>query len=88
MKSKNYADFGQIGKISVQLDDEYYKNGENAKIRKIYDNFHYNLDWRAKIIINFSHLCIFLIFALFMFKLNANFPPPTTEIFIFFRFYF
>ncbi len=26
-------------KISVQL-DKYYKNGENAKIRKIYDNFH------------------------------------------------
>ncbi len=38
-KNKKYADFGQIGKISIQLDDEYYKNGENAKIRKIYDSF-------------------------------------------------
>ncbi len=28
MKSKKYADFGQIGKISAQLDDEYYENGE------------------------------------------------------------
>ncbi len=35
-----YADFGQIGKISIQHDDEYYENGEYAKIRKIYDNFH------------------------------------------------
>ncbi len=31
--------FCQIGKITVQL-DEYYENGENAKIRKIHDNFH------------------------------------------------
>ncbi len=38
IKSKKYDDFGQVEKISVQL-DEYYKNGENAKIRKIYDNF-------------------------------------------------
>ncbi len=27
------------GKIRVQLDDEYYKNEENDKIWKIYDNF-------------------------------------------------
>ncbi len=40
IKSKKYADFGQIGKISVQLDDDYYKNGENAKLQKNYDNFH------------------------------------------------
>ncbi len=40
IKSKKYADFGQIVKISVQLDDKYYKNDQNAKIRKIYDNFH------------------------------------------------
>ncbi len=26
--------FGQAEKIRVQLDDEYYTNGENAKIRK------------------------------------------------------
>ncbi len=39
IKLKKYADFGQISKISVQLDYEYYENGENAKIRKIYDNF-------------------------------------------------
>ncbi len=39
-KIKKYADFGQIGKISVQLDGEYYENGENAKTQKIYDNFH------------------------------------------------
>ncbi len=32
---KKYADFGQAEKISIQLDDEYYKNGENVKIRKI-----------------------------------------------------
>ncbi len=28
------------GKISVQLEDKYYKNGENAQIQKIYDNFY------------------------------------------------
>ncbi len=39
IKSKKYADFGQIGKISVKLNDEYYENGENAKIWKIYYNF-------------------------------------------------
>ncbi len=33
IKSKKYADFGQAGKISVQLDDEYYENEEDAKIR-------------------------------------------------------
>ncbi len=35
IKLKKYADFDQIGKISVQLDGEYYKNGEIVKIRKI-----------------------------------------------------
>ncbi len=25
--------------VSVQFDNEYYKYGENAKIRKIYNNF-------------------------------------------------
>ncbi len=39
-KIEKNADFGQIERISIQLDDEYYENGENAKIRKIYDNFH------------------------------------------------
>ncbi len=34
IKSKKYNDFGQPGKISVQLDDDYYQNGENAIIRK------------------------------------------------------
>ncbi len=38
-KIEKYADFGQARKISVQLDDEYYENWENAKIRKMYDNF-------------------------------------------------
>ncbi len=38
-KSKKYADFSQAGKINVQLDDEYYENGEMAKIQKIYDTF-------------------------------------------------
>ncbi len=33
-KSKKYTDFGQARKISVQLDDEYYENGENAKFQK------------------------------------------------------
>ncbi len=28
----------QTGKSRVQFDNEYYKNGENSKIRKIYDN--------------------------------------------------
>ncbi len=46
----------------------------NDKIWKIDDNFHKNLDWRAKIIINFSDLCIFPIFIIFIFKLDANFP--------------
>ncbi len=39
-KIEKYADFGQVGKISVQLDDEYYENEENTEIQKIYDNFH------------------------------------------------
>ncbi len=39
MKSTQCADFGQAGKVSGQLDDEYYKNGENTKIRKICDSF-------------------------------------------------
>ncbi len=32
---KKYADFGQTGNIIVLLDNEYYENGENAKIQKI-----------------------------------------------------
>ncbi len=31
--------FIESRKISIQLDDEYYKNGDNAKIQKMYDNF-------------------------------------------------
>ncbi len=38
-KIEKYTDFAQAGKISVQLDNEYYENGENTKIRKMYDNF-------------------------------------------------
>ncbi len=38
-KPKKYANLGQIGKITVQFYDEYYGKGENAKIRKMYDNF-------------------------------------------------
>ncbi len=38
IKSKKCADFDQIAKISVQL-DEYYENEEIALIQKIYDNF-------------------------------------------------
>ncbi len=34
IKLKKYTDFGQAGKISVQLNDEYHKNGENGKIQK------------------------------------------------------
>ncbi len=34
IKSKEYTDFGQAGKISIQLDDEYYENGGNTKIQK------------------------------------------------------
>ncbi len=37
-KIKKYADFGQIWKINIQLDD-YYENGENAKIQKNYDAY-------------------------------------------------
>ncbi len=40
LEMEKYSDFGKAGKISVQFDDEYYKNRENAKIWKIYDNFH------------------------------------------------
>ncbi len=37
IKSKKYADFGWAGKISIQLDNEYHENGENAKIQRICD---------------------------------------------------
>ncbi len=39
IKFKKYAGFGEAEKISIELDD---------------DNFHWKLDWRAKIIIIFS----------------------------------
>ncbi len=39
IKLKKYTDFDQAEKISVQLDDEYYENGGNTKIWKMYDNF-------------------------------------------------
>ncbi len=29
----------KLYKFSVQFDDKYYENGENAKIQKICDNF-------------------------------------------------
>ncbi len=34
-KIEKYADFGQARKISVQLDDEYYKNRRTIKSEKI-----------------------------------------------------
>ncbi len=52
---------------------EYYGNGENVKIQKIYHNFHYNLDQKEIVIINFSYLSVFSIF-LVKFKMDANFP--------------
>ncbi len=74
-----------VGKISVQLEDEYYRNEENALIRKIFDNFRFSVPILAKII-NFSDLSVFPIFVIFIFKLNANFfglRPKST----YFRFY-
>ncbi len=35
IKSNKYADFGQAGKISVQLDDECYKTKNMLKSEKI-----------------------------------------------------
>ncbi len=32
-------DFGQAGKISIQLDDEYYKNGKTLKLEKFMEIF-------------------------------------------------
>ncbi len=26
----------------------YYENGENAKTQEVYDNYHKNLNWKAK----------------------------------------
>ncbi len=39
-KIEKHAGFFQIGKISIQLGNEYYENGKNAEIQKIYENFH------------------------------------------------
>ncbi len=34
MKSKKYTNFGsKLGKLEIQLEVEYYKNGENAQIQ-------------------------------------------------------
>ncbi len=49
------------------------KNGETAKIWKIYNKFHYNLDWRARFIINILGVSVFPIFIIFIFNLRANF---------------
>ncbi len=62
------------GEISVQLEDEYYENGENVQIWKIYNNFRLSVHIPAKIIINFSDFSGFSIFVIFIFKLDANFP--------------
>ncbi len=74
----------ETGKIRVQFEDKYYKNGKNAQNRKIYDNFFTSAQTFAKIIINFSNfnfssLIIFI-------KLAANFSS-LAEIEVFFRFY-
>ncbi len=73
IKLKKCADFEQAGRISIQLNDGYLKNEETTKIRKIYDNFRKNPDWKVKIIINFSDLRCFPIFVLFIFKWDTNF---------------
>ncbi len=39
-KIEKYADFAEARKISVQFYYKQYKNGENAKILKMYDKFH------------------------------------------------
>ncbi len=36
-------------KITLRLEDEYYGNGENDQIRKIYDNFRFSVHILAKI---------------------------------------
>ncbi len=37
---KKYINFiGKLGKLASNLEDEYYKNGGNAQIQKMYDNF-------------------------------------------------
>ncbi len=46
-------------KISVQLEDEYYQNGENAQIWKIYDNFRLLVMILTKIIIIFFDFSVF-----------------------------
>ncbi len=48
----------QVGKINVQLEDQYYQNGENAQIRKIYNNFCFLVHILAKIIRNFTAFSI------------------------------
>ncbi len=44
---------------SVQLEDKYYKYGENAQFRKIFDYFRFLVQIFAKIIINFSDFTVF-----------------------------
>ncbi len=84
-KIKTNAGFSQPGKIRVQLDDKYYKNGGN--IQKIYENFRSNLNRKAKIIINFSNSSVFPIFVIFTFKLNTNFPSLQLKSALFFLFF-
>ncbi len=40
-KIKKYADLSRkLGKLAIQIKDDYYINWKNAKTRKIYDNVH------------------------------------------------
>ncbi len=37
---KKYADFGRkLGKLAPNVEEEYYKNEENAPIQKMHNNF-------------------------------------------------
>ncbi len=39
-----------VEQISVQLEDKYYKKGKNAKIQKIYNNFHFLVGHKLEIL--------------------------------------
>ncbi len=54
----------------VQLKDEYYQNGENAQIQKIFDNFRFLIQILGKIIINFSDFSVFPIYVIVIFNLK------------------
>ncbi len=66
-----------------QLEDKYYENGQNARIRKIYENFRSLFQTLVKITINFLYFSVFPIFVIFIIKVNANFSS-LAEIAVFF----